>query len=102
MRRLIASVSPPSRRRSSSMDEADTIMAGACRERRPRVRSKAGTRRRSGAVDQHQFGIVERGEAQEALVANGGAVAFVDADVVDGQGAARRHEIGVAAGLQRI
>ncbi len=45
---------------------------------------------------------LERLEAQHILVADGGAVARRNAHAVDAQRTARRHEIGVASGPQRI
>src|SRR5258707_891520 len=49
-------------------------MAAACRER-SRISSLAQDLSAwSGAVDQHQLGVLERGEAQQLLVADCGAV----------------------------
>ena len=37
----------------------------------------------SSRVDQHQFGILQRGDVHGRFVANGGAIAGVDAHAVD-------------------
>src|ERR1700686_3285153 len=51
----------------------------------------------SRCVDQHQFGIFQRGDLEPGFIADRGAVAGVDAHAVDFDRARRRHQIEVRA-----